>query len=442
MEYFDRRIAEEMQVGDLKEVSELERRRGHFESEYLARLPWMMRQDGADGLTPGQRATAQRSYDKWQLRTDHSFGDYVSYVQQQWREHPGNRSRFQENELVVVNQYGDVYPLTQRNTGDDPKLLRRYLREIETAPLLSVTGSWEVLRAVQDHRRDEALWPERERVWPTMPPNLPGMRPSNIPQLNRPEPWWDLAHYHVTHDRRDLNAPEDLNKPHSRRFQEQPDAARIWEAYNRNKHDVRAFVDALDEHGILLCAASKLEAEQSYRRGAFGREIDHYSPVYRDGEILAMGSDARAYRLNSRTTGSDRDDLDRFLAKLDRTQLPSIQEATQIMHERAEARQACAQLMSIVNPIKGREFEPSLAIELRRMTRYVRHVVSQGLDTIERPLRVVGRFFEFGAKAFETLFAPVLTPAQRRAGEQADHERQAAALEAEWERRNLTRERW
>ena len=117
------------------------------------------------------------------------FEDYVSYVQREWRERPANRSRFRKDELVVVDERGDVYPLTQRSTGEDPKLLWHYLREIDRAPLFSVTGSWEVLRTLRDDRRDEELWPERQRVWPTTPPPSE-LRPSNIPNLNRAELWW------------------------------------------------------------------------------------------------------------------------------------------------------------------------------------------------------------------------------------------------------------
>lgn len=442
MEYYDRRIAEEEQGGSREKVAELERRRENFENNYLAGLPWGMREGGVDQLTPDQRATAQRSYDQWQYRNRHGFEDYVSYVQQQRQEQPMHRSRFHEGELVVVNQHGDVYPLTQRNTGEDPKLLRRYLREIDTAPLLNVSGAWAVLKSLHDHRREEGLWAEREKVWPiNLPEQTNDRLPPRLSELDSPSRWFRTVGQQATNDHRPLDAPEELNRPRSTRFPEQPDVARIWEAYNRNRHDPEAFAGALDEHGILLCTASKLEADHSYRRAVFSREINHYSPAYREGEILAMGSDARLYKLNSRVTGADPADLDRFLARIDRTHLPTIGEATQKMHDRAEARQAVAQLMGILNPVQKREFDPSLAAELRHITRHVRRVVSEGLGAAERPLRAVGKVFEFGARAFESLFAPVLTPQQKLAGALAERERQRDAEEAERERRHFSRER-
>ena len=440
MQYYDRRIAEE--GSNPEKVAELERRRENFENKYLAGLPWTMREGGVDELTPVQRTAAQRSFDQWQHKNRHSFGDYVSYVQQQCREQPAHRSRFQEGELVVVNHYGDVYPLTQRNTGEDPKLLRRYLREVDTAPLLNVSGAWAVFRSLHDHRREEGLWAEREKVWPiNLPEQTNDRLPSRLSDLDSPSRWFHTVGQQATNDHRPLDAPEELNRPRSTRFPEQPDAARIWEAYNRNRHEPEAFANALDEHGILLCAASKMEADHSYRRALFSREIDHYSPAYREGEILAMGFDARVYKLNSRVTGADQADLDRFLARLDKTHLPTIGEATQKMHERAEAREAGAQLMSILNPVQRREFDPSLALELRRLTRQVRHVISEGLESAERPLRAVGKVLEFGAKAFESLFAPVLSPEQKLAGVLAERTRQSDAEEAERHRQNLSRER-
>lgn len=440
MQYYDGRIAAEEQGGNQEKVADLQHRREYFETRYLGSLPWMMREGGAEELTPDQRAAAQRRYDHWQCRNRHSFEDYVSYVQEQWKERPANSSRFREHELVVVNQFGNVYPLTQRNTGEDPKLLRRYLGEIDTAPLFSVTGSWEVLKAVHDHRSDEALWPERERVWPTTPATLPATPRWTAPHLQhlyRAEPWWDFAKHYVTSDRRELDAPDHLNKPHSARYPEQPDVARIWEAYNRNKHSVNAFADALDEHGIVLCAASKLEADNSFHGASFAR----YSPAFREGEVLAMGPDARIYKINGRVAGADPKDIDRFLKKVDREQLPTIDEATKIMHERAEARQACAQLMSKLNPIEGRDFDPSLMAEMRQVTRFARRMASKGLDAAERPLVSAGRAFEFGARAIESLFAPVLTPEQKAAGQLADRERKWDAEEAERQRRMIYHER-
>jgi len=105
----------------------------------------------------------------------------------------------------------------------------------------------------------------------------------------------------------------------------------------------------------MLAAVTKEEADRSYREAAFAKEIGRFSSIYREGEIVAISETARVYRLNERTTGDDRAGVERFLKKLDRTQLQGIEATKQVMYDRAEAREAYAQLSAIVNPVKPRE---------------------------------------------------------------------------------------
>jgi hypothetical protein len=442
--YLDRRIAQEEQGGNADKVIELRERREKLENDYQQGLPWMVRQGGVQDLSPDQREAAQRRYDQWKHKDRYSFENYVSYVQNQWRDHPEDRTRFKPNDLVVVSHDGDVCALTQRNTGEDPKLLRKYLREIETSPLFSVTGAWGVLKELDHHKRKESLWQESEKTWPMSPPELrPEERQwSALANLYKVERSWESASSGITPDTRPLHPPDELAKEHSTRFPAQPDAAHIWEAYNRNRHSPNDFADALDREGILLCVVTKNEADHSHRNAAFAREINRFSPKFREGEIVAMGPDARVHKLNDRTTGAGREDLERFFRKVDRTQLPSIREGTEIMHERAEAREAGAQLMRTLYPLQPRpEFERSLAAELKSVVRDARYIASMGIDTAERIGRIPGKVLEFGAKALESLFAPILTPEQKRMGERAAQERQFDATEAERKRREYDRDR-
>jgi hypothetical protein len=436
--YLDRRISQEEQGGNESKVAELRERREKLEKDYKEGLPWMKREGGVEELSPAQREAAQRRYDAWKHKGRNSFENYVSYVQKQWKENPEVRTRFKANDLVVVSHDGEVYALSQRNTGEDPKLLRKYLREIETSPLFSVTGAWGVLKEVHHRRREEAQWAETERIWPIHAPEVrPEERPwSVLAHLYKIDRSWNSAKGDITRDTRPLNAPEELAKPHSARFPEQPTAAQIWGAYNRNLHSPQKFAEALDREDILLCAITKTEADQSFRSAAFAREINRFSPKFGDGEIVAMGPDGRVQKLNERTTGASREDLERFFKKVDRAQLPSIREGTELMQERAEARQAGAQLMRILYPIQPRpEFERSLAAELKSVVRDAWHVASVGLDTAERLGRIPGKVLEFGVKALEALFAPVLTPEQKRMGAVATQERKLDAIQAERERR-------
>jgi len=444
LRYLDRRITQEEQGGNVDKVTELRQRREKVESDYQQTLPWMMRRGGVENLGPAQREAAQRRYAEWKHKERYSFENYVTYVQNQWRDHPEDRTRFKANDLVVVGHDGEVYALSQRNTGEDPKLLRKYLREIETSPLFSVTGAWEVLKEVHHRRREEAQWPESERTWPIHSPELRSEERqwSVLAHLYKIDRSWDAARSDLTRDTRPRDAPEELAKPHSATFPELPVAAHIWDAYNRNRHSAHQFAEALDREDILLCAVTKTEADHSYRNAAFAREINRFSPKFREGEIAAMGPDARVYKLNERTTEASREDLERFFRKVDRTQLPSLREGTEIMQERAEARQAGAQLMRVLYPLQPRpEFERSVAAELKRVVRDARYVASVGIDTAARIARIPGKVLEFGAKALESLFAPILTPEQKRMGELATQERQSDAAEAERRRRGYERDR-
>jgi hypothetical protein len=122
--------------------------------------------------------------------------------------------------------------------------------------------------------------------------------------------------------------------------------------------------------------------------------------------------------------------------------LPSVREGTEIMQERAEAREAGAQLMRVLYPLQSRpEFERSLAAELKSVVRGAWRIASVGIDTAERIGFIPGKVMEFGAKAIESLFSPILRPEQKRAGELAAKQRQFDAAEAERKRRGYERER-
>jgi hypothetical protein len=292
---------------------------------------------------------------------------------------------------------------------------------------------------VHYRRREEARWAESERVWPIHAPELQSEeRPwSVLAHLYKIDRSWHSASNALTRDTRRLDAPEELAKPRSTSFPETPATAHVWEAYNRNRHSPQQFVEALDREDILLCAVSKTEADHSFRNAAFAREINRYSPKFSEGEIVAMGPDARVLKLNESTTGARREDLERFFKKLDRGQLPSIREGTELMQERAEARQAGAQLMRVLYPLQERPaFERSLAAEIKSVVRDAWYIASTGLDTAARLGRIPGKVLEFGAKALESLFAPVLTPEQKRLGVLATQERQLDAVQAERERRS------
>jgi MobA/VirD2-like, nuclease domain len=100
-------------------------------------------------------------------------------------------------------------------------------------------------------------------------------------------------------------------------------AAEIWTALHRSDN-ARAFAAALDEREIALAAVTKDEAQRSRINASFAREIGRFSPEYREGEIVTVALDGKVYPLNRRTAGKEREEIEAFLAPLDRSQLQGI----------------------------------------------------------------------------------------------------------------------
>jgi hypothetical protein len=205
-------------------------------------------------------------------------------------------------------------------------------------------------------------------------------------------------------------------------------AAQIWKAY-QNSPDARTFAETLDrEHGITLAAATKEEADRSYREASFAREIGNFAPTYRAGEIVAVTESSHVTKLNKRTTGEDRENIEKFLEKLDRKQLPSIAGAKGLMHERADA---AIKLFSLLNPVRKPEIDVRPAGRLGRAgagengKRPIR--VRAGISNAGE--RLVGGMAEGIAGAFDSLFGAPLTPEKKREIRVAARDREADAEE-------------
>lgn len=110
-------------------------------------------------------------------------------------------------------------------------------------------------------------------------------------------------------------------------------AADIWTALQRSD-SARAFAAALDERDIALAAATKGEAQRSHMNASFAREVERSSPEYKEGEIVAVNIHGQVYRLNQRTTGKERQEIEAFLAPLDRTRLLGIATTKENQQER------------------------------------------------------------------------------------------------------------
>jgi hypothetical protein len=205
--------------------------------------------------------------------------------------------KYRAGELVVINQYGAVLQLTAATTGAHARDREERVNEIDRATLLSVTAAQAAMREYREHRREERRQ-VREQEWEQQ-------RAAREAERQRQQ---------AERDRQQItDGPENLKGP----------ALHIWNACTRSD-SAGAFAAALDEHQIALATPTQDEAQRSHMNAAFAREVEQFSPEYRDGEILAVTLQGQVYKLSPRNTGMDRDQLAAFLAPLDRSQLNGI----------------------------------------------------------------------------------------------------------------------
>lgn len=254
----------QMTAGDAEILAELEKKSSKTQGP--AALPWMGCRGGVDHLTPKLHASAQRSYDSWWNKQSFVFEDYVSYTQQQWEKNHSEtqerKPRYQEGDLVVVNSFGNVYGLTQRNTGATAKERAERLKDIDTAQLPGVADTRTLIEDLHAQKRQDRELPARAE--------------------------------------RPLHGK----------------AADIRLAYSLSD-SAEGFVKNLDEHGIKLAYVRREEADRSHRDAAFAREVGRFAPEYREGEYVAIDRRGHAYGLNRATTGEQRGDVEKFMGTLD-----------------------------------------------------------------------------------------------------------------------------
>lgn len=95
--------------------------------------------------------------------------------------------------------------------------------------------------------------------------------------------------------------------------------------------------DALAARGLSLAVVAPEEAYASERRAALAKEAGGFAPVLREGEIVAVDGRGRAYRLNERTTGDGRGEIEGRLAGIDRAALMNVTATQEAMRAAAAA---------------------------------------------------------------------------------------------------------
>jgi hypothetical protein len=99
-------------------------------------------------------------------------------------------------------------------------------------------------------------------------------------------------------------------------------------------------IEALAAHGIMLAIVSPEEARQSVRAAAFAKEVGNFAPVLREGEIVAVNGHGDVHRLDQRTTGALRPEIEARLdgfAGVDRAGLSNVTDAKAAMREAEHA---------------------------------------------------------------------------------------------------------
>ena len=89
--------------------------------------------------------------------------------------------------------------------------------------------------------------------------------------------------------------------------------------------------DALASRGIGLALVSAEEAYASERHAALAKAAGNFSPAWREGEIVAVDGYGAVYRLDARTTGDDRGEIEGRLAGIDRATLMNVADTQDAM---------------------------------------------------------------------------------------------------------------
>ena len=288
--------------------------------------------------------------------------DFVAGLRQHGYEMvKGNRA------FCIMDPAGDVHSLARRIDGVNTKELKAFMRGLDLSSLPSIEQSkarhqelkiagLEADRATVQH---EIAWEEglakaaiekekierrfvepepernanelggREKESPRSPFGPPHPISEPHPQLNKtaPEHWFEDVAQQVTRPEPIPEPPENFKGA----------ARHIWTAWHHSDTP-RAFTAALGEHGISLAAVTKDEVDRSHRQAEFAKAVGNFAPRYREGEIVAVSPQGQVYKLTERTTGEKPANIEKFLAKLDRSQLKGIEGTRQAIQDRAELR--------------------------------------------------------------------------------------------------------
>lgn len=226
-------------------------------------------------------------------------------------------------------------------------------------------------------------------------------------------------------------------------------AAKVWELwseFDREKHaqaidaaitfdgrpfsiptDINAFATGLDDKGIMFAMANKEEAERSHREAEFARAVGNYAPRFKEGEIVIVTEQRPEYRRGeaiiepSRIHKLDQSLAGKFVLGLgSRDKLQGIDATLEVSNKRAEQRAIDREAIRLGKATDIRDFSRIIPAKATGGIRKTAKIADNVLGGIGKGVDAI-------ADGFVSLFAPVLTPQQKREAEITQQGREAEA---------------
>lgn len=191
-----------------------------------------------------------------------------------------------QGNLVVVNQWGHVYGLTERTTGFDRASIAGKLATVDRAALLHVQDAKAVMRDMQEER-------EKDRAF------------QNSVDLSQTQA--------------DIRLSFGLTK------------------------SGQSFVEALESKGLILAKATAQDADMArVIAGLKAHEKDapdwQKRAAFKAGDLVVVNQWGHVYALTERTTGHSRDDIAARCATVNQDELLSVEDAKAVMREMQDER--------------------------------------------------------------------------------------------------------
>jgi Relaxase/Mobilisation nuclease domain len=102
-------------------------------------------------------------------------------------------------------------------------------------------------------------------------------------------------------------------------------------------YSAEGFVAAIEDRHLSLARVGENDEHQSRTAHAFAKEIGRYAPSYVQGEIVVVNRFGDVYRIDERTTGNTRSEIEKHLGAIDREALPTVTETRETQRETGEA---------------------------------------------------------------------------------------------------------